>query len=61
MGLAWEPAEQAWIDRARDAIQTGMEAPDRMATWAEGQGMTLEQGIAYALEAALLPEPAGPA
>ena len=50
MGLVWEPAEQAGMDQALGAIQAGMAASDRSAAWAEGQAMTLEQAIAYALE-----------
>lgn len=41
---------RAWIDRHLAAARAALPAMDADAAWAEGQAMTLEQAIAYALE-----------
>jgi Tfp pilus assembly protein PilF len=44
------PAEQADVDRDFADIRAHLDEATFAAAWAEGQAMTLEQGIAYALE-----------
>jgi hypothetical protein len=46
---AW-PADREALDQAVALARAGLEEVAAAAAWAEGQAMTLEQAVAYALE-----------
>jgi tetratricopeptide (TPR) repeat protein len=51
-GLVLDPADQAEYARNRAAVEGQLDATAWTATYAEGQAMTVEQAVAYALEVA---------
>jgi ATP/maltotriose-dependent transcriptional regulator MalT len=53
IGASWPPNYVAGRERAMAVIRTALGDETSAAAWAEGRAMTLQQAIAYALEASV--------
>ena len=46
-GAAWWPADRAEVEKTRALLQSALGEAEFKTAWAEGQGMTLEQALAF--------------
>ena len=60
-GAPLAPADRADYDRAIAALRSQLDEAARQAAWQDGQAMSLEQAIVYALEPVPGPEQTSPA
>jgi DNA-binding CsgD family transcriptional regulator len=60
LGASLEPADRAESERNLATIRTRLDEKALAAAWAEGQAMTLDQAVAYALNPLPVPEPTSP-
>jgi hypothetical protein len=50
MGAEYDPSDRIVIAKMTDDLRGTLNEDDFEAAWAEGQEMTLEQAVAYALD-----------
>ena len=46
-GAAWWPADRVEVEKTREILESELDEETFTAAWAEGQGMTLEQAVAF--------------